>query len=73
MAMITRNEYGIVAVNNSVLCRMIIDHLLKCDDAMLPCNRKGKLIRKGFFTGFNEFANAIEITENNSRVQIHNE
>ena len=61
MAMITRNEYGVVAVNNSVLCKMIIDRLLRLDDVLLPCSRKGRPIRKGFFTGFNDYANAVEI------------
>ncbi len=70
MAMITRNEYGVVAVNNSVLCKMIIDRLLRLDDVLLPCSRKGRPIRKGFFTGFNDYANAVEIIEKNSRILL---
>lgn len=70
MAMITKNEYGIVAVNNSVLSKMIIDHILSFEDMILPCSRKGKVIRKGFFTGYHEYNNAIELEERSSRMRV---
>lgn len=70
MAMITKNEYGVVAVNNSVLTKMIINNLLSFEEDIVPCTRKGKVIRKGFFTGYNDFGNAIEIIEQGTRIRV---
>lgn len=45
MAIIERNDYGAIAVNNRVLCKMIVGKLLSMSDSLLPCNKKGKIIK----------------------------
>ena len=45
MAYIVRNEYGSVVVNDRVLIKMIVEELLKFDDAIILCNRKSKIIK----------------------------
>ncbi len=70
MPLITQNEYGIISVDGSTLSKMIIHNLLSFDDALIPCTRKGKMIHKGFLTGFNEYNNAIEIHEINEQIHI---
>lgn len=67
MAMINKNEYGIIGVNNSVLSKMIIGNLLECDEYLIPCNKKGKPINKNLLTGLHEFQNSVEIKEYNGK------
>jgi hypothetical protein len=70
MAMITKTEYGMVAVNNSVLSKQIVDNILDLKDAILPCNKKGRIIKKGFFTGLNELLASVELSEAANRMYI---
>ncbi len=70
MPMIKKNEYGVISVDSSVLSKMVIDNLLAFEDALVPCNSKGKMIRKGFISGYNEYNNAIEISEQGEHVHI---
>lgn len=67
MAMINKNEYGIIGVNNSVLSKMIIGNLLEYDEYLIPCNKKGKPINKNLLTGLHEFQNSVEIKEYNGK------
>ena len=46
MAVITRNDYGAIAVNKGVIERMMIEDLLVMQDHLLLCNKKGKLIKE---------------------------
>lgn len=70
MAMINKNEYGIIGVNNSVLSRMIIDNMLEYDEYLIPCNKKGKPINKNILTGLHEFQNSVEIKEYNGKIYV---
>lgn len=70
MAMINKNEYGIIGVNNSVVTKMIINNMLNYEEYLIPCNRKGKPIAKNLLTGFNDFQNSVEITENKGELYI---
>lgn len=45
MAYIVRNDYGSVVVNDRVLVKLIVEELLKIGDAVILCNRKGKIIK----------------------------
>lgn len=70
MAVITNSEYGIVAVNNSVISKLIIDDMLAMDGEIIPCTRKGRLLRKGVFTGYNELFNAVELSETSEGMSV---
>ena len=70
MALITSSEYGLVAVNNSVLCKLIIDDMLSMGTELVPCNKKGKPLRKGFFTGYNEFYNSVELSDDPDGIKV---
>ena len=63
MATMSKNECGVISVAGSAITRMIVDNLLSFEDTLLPCNRKGKLLRKGIFTGNHELGNSVEIRE----------
>ena len=45
MSVIVRNDFGAVAVNKGVIERMIIEDMLGMSDALLLCNKKGKIIK----------------------------
>ena len=64
MPLIRSNEYGTVSVNNSVLSKLIVDNMLSMSNLLVPCNRRGKVLRRGFFSGFNEMLNSVEISDN---------
>ena len=70
MAMITKNEFGMVAVNNMVLCKMIIDEMLSMDKYLVPCNRHGKPLKRGILTGLNDMMAAVDISEYNTDVFV---
>lgn len=70
MALVEKNKYGIITADNEVLTKMVVENLLLFEGQILPCNRKGKVIRKGIFTGFHEYSNAVEIREENGQVYV---
>lgn len=45
MSIITRNEYGAVAVNKVVIERMIIEDMLAMSDSVIMCNKNAKPIK----------------------------
>lgn len=45
MSIITRNEYGAVAVNKVVIERMIIEDMLAMSDSVIMCNKSAKPIK----------------------------
>lgn len=46
MAIITKNEYGTVAINNKMLSKLVVDELLTMQSIVYMCNKKGKAIKK---------------------------
>lgn len=46
MSVILRNDYGAIAVNKSVIEKMIIEDMLSLSDSVLLCNKKGKVIKE---------------------------
>ncbi len=65
MAMITRSEFGVVAINNEVLSRVVVEEMLSMRDMLIPCNRRGKPYRKSFFSTGDELLNSVEIKVHN--------
>lgn len=71
MAMVNKNSYGIIGINNSVITKMIVSRLLKYDDYLIPCNKKGKPINRNIMNGFsNDYQNSVEVKEFNERLYI---
>lgn len=70
MALIEKNNYGVITADNEVLTKIVVENLLSFERQLLPCSRKGKVIRKGIFTGFHEYSNAVEIREENSQIYV---
>lgn len=70
MAMVTKNEYGMVAINGNVLCKLVIDEILAMEDRILPCNRKGKVLKKSLFTGYHEMLAAVELKEEAEGISV---
>lgn len=70
MAMITKNEFGMVAVNNMVLCKMIIDDMLSMADFLVPCNKRGRQLKKGLLNGLNDMLTSVDISEYNTDVFV---
>lgn len=63
MAMITKSEFGTVAINNDVLSRLVLEHMLDMDDCLLPCNKRGKPYRRSIFQIGDEATNYVDIRE----------
>lgn len=64
MAIITKNEYGSIVINNKLLTKLVIDELLKMQSIVYLCNKKGKIIKKKS-TPFIEpdYYDAVELSE----------
>lgn len=45
MSVITRNEFGAIAVNKSVIEHMIVEDMLSMSDCLVLSNKKGKPIK----------------------------
>ena len=70
MAVILRNEFGVVAVNRQVVTKLILDEMLTMEVALVPCTKSGKPLRKGLFTGYNDMADAVELTDDRGNVRM---
>ncbi|MBQ0005769.1 MAG: hypothetical protein KBS68_07920 [Clostridiales bacterium] len=63
MAMITKSEFGVVAVNNDVLCKIVVEEMLRMDDLLVPCNRRGKPCRKSIFGLNDDMLSSVDVKE----------
>ncbi len=70
MALITKSEYGIVAVNNDVIAKLIAEDMMSFDGVIMPCNSKGKALKKNFLRGYGNMTDAVEISEYNTDVFV---
>lgn len=71
MAKIYRNEFGVMSINNDVLADLILKIMLEMDEDLIPCNKKGKLVKKSFFRIIEDAENVVEIKEiNRSDISI---
>ena len=46
MAVITKSDYGLIAINNKLLSKLVVDELLSMQAMVNLCNKKGKAIKK---------------------------
>jgi hypothetical protein len=70
MAVSRTNEFGTVAVSISVLSKMILDDMLELGNELIPCSRKGKILRKGMLSGYADMLQAVELVEHGGRVSV---
>ena len=70
MALITRSDYGLVAVNNNVIKKLISLDMESMGELIHPCNRKGRLIRRGLLVGDPDLYNAISVSETRSEINV---
>ena len=69
--MITRNDFGAIAVNKIVIERMIIEDMLGMDGLLMLSNKKGKPI-KDKPTPFidPDYFDAVEVSEKKGEVRV---
>lgn len=64
MAQISRNDYGSIVVNDSVLEKQIIAEILSMNGTAIPCNKKGKIIKdKNTSIIDSDYSDAITVTD----------
>lgn len=61
MAVITRNEYGIVAINNAVLEKLIVDDMMSLSSYLIPCSRKGALLHHRIWNGLGDMLKSVNV------------
>lgn len=71
MSVILRNDYGAIAVNRSVIEKMIIEDLISMSDELLLCNKKGKIIKKKPTPFLDpDYYDAIDVSDKKGNVKI---
>ena len=70
MARIDKNNYGKLAISKSALIKTIIKNMINMEEYLIPCNKKGKPMRKSILTGYSDFANSVEIEEHKKSIHI---
>ncbi len=71
MSVITRNNYGAIAVNKVVLERMIIEDMLGMDDVLMLSNKKGKPIKDKPTPIIDpDYYDAVEVSEKKGEVKV---
>jgi len=69
MAILKKNDKGIMAINNDLLRSTIIDDIRGEDDLVL-CNKKGAPVKKTFFGGPDDIRNSVIIRDNKENLSI---
>lgn len=71
MSVITRNDYGAIAVNKGVIERMIIADLLGMSDSLQLCTKKGKPIKEKPTPLIDpDYFDAVEVSEKRDAVSV---
>lgn len=71
MSVITRNDYGAIAVNKGVIERMIIADLLDMSDRLVLCNKKGKPIKEKPTPLLDpDYFDAVEVSEKRDVINV---
>lgn len=71
MSIITRNDYGAIAVNNKVLAKMIVGELLSMSDVFIPCTKKGKIIKQNPTPFIDpDYYDSLEINESKTKTGV---
>ena len=71
MSVIVRNDFGAVAVNKGVIERMIIEDMLGMYEALLLCNKKGKLIKEKPTPLIDpDYYDAVDVSEKKGAVTV---
>jgi uncharacterized alkaline shock family protein YloU len=71
MAVIERNDYGAIAVNKSVIEKLIVEDLLSMSDDILLCNKKGKLIKENPTPFIDpDYYDAVDLSEKKGYIKV---
>ena len=71
MSVITRNDFGAIAVNKVVIERMIIEDMLGMDDFLMLSNKKGKPIKEKPTPIIDpDYFDAVEVSEKKGEVKV---
>ena len=71
MSVITRNDFGAIAVNKVVIERMIIEDMLGMDGLLMLSNKKGKPIKEKPTPIIDpDYFDAVEVSEKKGEVKV---
>ena len=71
MSVITRNDFGAIAVNKVVIERMIIEDMLDMDRFLMLSNKKGKPIKEKPTPIIDpDYFDAVEVSEKKGEVKV---
>lgn len=71
MSVITRTEYGAIAVNKGAVEQMIIEDMLAMSDSVLLCSKKGKLIKDNPTPFIDpDYYDAVEVSEKKGEFSV---
>ena len=64
MAQISRNNYGSIVVNDSVIEKLIIDEILDMNGIAIPCNKKARILKDKIAPIIDsEYYDAVNVTD----------
>lgn len=63
-ARITENEFGIIDIHRDVLARLVVDKIADMDAFVVPCNKKGKPLKRKMFS-IDDLENSVDVKINN--------
>lgn len=71
MSVITRNDFGAIAVNKVVIERMIIEDMLGMEEFLMLSNKKGKPIKEKPTPIIDpDYFDAVEVSEKKGEVKV---
>ncbi len=71
MSVIVRNEYGAIAVNKSVIEKMIVEDILDMTDKVILCNKKGKVIKDNPTPLIDpDYFDSVEVSEKKNHIRV---
>lgn len=70
MAVILRNEFGVVAVNRQVVTKLVLDEMIAMEVSLIPCTKSGKPLKRSIFSGYNDMADAVDLTDERGNVRL---
>ena len=71
MAVITKSDYGLIAINNKLLSKLVVDELLSMQAMVNLCNKKGKVIKKKPTPFIDpDYYDAVEIDDSSDGISV---
>jgi len=70
MSLIKKTDYGLIAINNKAIARMVVDELDSMSDKLLMCNKKGKIVKDSSNPFVDTPMDSVDIFENKKGTRI---